>query len=65
MAREGAADTVVRRRRQWGLALIAGGDWLALHLATQLVLLVTSALHVGLVLKHTVVHRHSHLRRML
>lgn len=49
-----------------GLALMAaGGDWLALHIAAQLVLLVAIALHVGLVLKHTVVHRHRHLRRML
>lgn len=49
-----------------GLALLAaGGDWLALHIAAQLVLLVAIALHVGLVFKHTVVHRHRHLRRML
>jgi cytochrome b561 len=48
-----------------GLALISGGDWLALHVAAQLVLLAAIALHVGLVLKHTVVHRHGHLRRML
>jgi cytochrome b561 len=49
-----------------GLALIAaGGDWLALHLAAQIVLLVAIVLHVGLVLKHTVMHRHGHLRRML
>lgn len=49
-----------------GLALVAAdGDWLALHIAAQLVLLVAIALHVGLVLKHTVVHRHRHLRRML
>lgn len=49
-----------------GLALIAaGGGWLALHLAAQIVLLVAIVLHVGLVLKHTVMHRHGHLRRML
>jgi cytochrome b561 len=49
-----------------GLALItSGGHWLTLHVAAQLVLLVAIVLHVGLVLRHTVVHRHGHLRRML
>ena len=49
-----------------GLVLIAAGeDWLALHIAAQLVLLAAIALHVGLVLKHTVVRRNRHLRRML
>jgi cytochrome b561 len=49
-----------------GLVLIGfGDDWLALHIAAQLVLLAAIALHVGLVLKHTVVRRNRHLRRML
>lgn len=49
-----------------GLLLIAaGGDWLALHIAAQLALLTAIALHVGLVLKHTVVRRHRHVARML
>jgi cytochrome b561 len=49
-----------------GLVLIAaGGDWLPLHLTAQVVLLALIAVHVGLVLKHTVVHRDRHLARML
>lgn len=48
-----------------GLALLAGGDWLALHLAAQLVLIVAIVGHVGLVLKHTVMQKNRHLRRML
>ena len=49
-----------------GLVLLAfGEDWLALHIAAQLVLLAVIAGHVGLVLRHTVVRRNRHLRRML
>jgi cytochrome b561 len=49
-----------------GLALLAlGDDWLPLHIGAQLMLLVAIAAHVGLVLKHTVVHRDRHLARML
>lgn len=49
-----------------GLALLAlGEDWLPLHITAQIVLLATIAVHVGLVLKHTVVHRDRHLARML
>jgi cytochrome b561 len=49
-----------------GLALLAAGDdWLALHITAQLVLVAAIALHVGLVLKHTVVHRNRHVNRML
>lgn len=49
-----------------GLALLAlGDDWLPLHITAQVVLLATIAGHVGLVLKHTVVHRDRHLARML
>jgi cytochrome b561 len=49
-----------------GLALLAlDDDWLPLHIAAQLVLLTVIAIHVGLVLNHTVVRRHRHLARML
>ena len=49
-----------------GLLLIAGEtDWLPLHIAAQLVLLLVIVVHVGLVLSHTVVRRDSQLRRML
>jgi len=49
-----------------GLLLVAGStDWLPVHVTAQVVFLAVIALHVGLVLKHTVVHRHRHLRRML
>ena len=49
-----------------GLALLAlGDDWLPLHIGAQLVLLAAIAAHVGLVLRHTVVHRDRHLARML
>jgi cytochrome b561 len=49
-----------------GLALLAlGDDWLPLHITAQVVLLATIAVHVGLVLKHTVVRRDRHLARML
>jgi cytochrome b561 len=49
-----------------GLLLIAGAaGWLLLHVAAQVGLLAVIALHVGLVLKHTVLLRHRHLRRML
>ncbi len=49
-----------------GLALLAlGDDWLPLHITAQLVLLAAIAVHVGLVLRHTVVRRDRHLARML
>lgn len=49
-----------------GLLLIAvGDDWLALHIAAQLVLVAAIALHVGLVVRHTIVRRNRHLARML
>jgi cytochrome b561 len=49
-----------------GLLLIAGStDWLPVHVTAQVVFLGVIALHVGLVLKHTVVRRHRHLARML
>lgn len=49
-----------------GLLLVAGStDWLALHVAAQVALLTVIAVHVGLVLKHTVVRRHRHLSRMV
>lgn len=49
-----------------GLVLVAGDDdWLPFHVTAQIVLLAAISLHVGLVLKHTVVRRHRHLSRML
>lgn len=49
-----------------GLAVLAlGHHWVPLHVAAQLALLVVIAVHVGLVLKHTVVRRNRHLSRML
>lgn len=47
------------------MVLSPGDDLLPVHIAAQVVLLTAVALHVGLVLKHTVVHRHRHLSRML
>lgn len=49
-----------------GLLLVAGEDgWLGLHVAAHIAFFVTLALHVGLVLRHTVVRRERHLQRML
>lgn len=49
-----------------GLLLVAAGDdWLPLHVAAQIAFLVAIALHVGLVLSHSVVRRNRHLARML
>ena len=49
-----------------GLLLVAAGDgWLPLHVAAQIAFLAAIALHVGLVLSHTVVRRNRHLARML
>jgi cytochrome b561 len=49
-----------------GLILIAAGvGWLPLHVTVQVMFLVVIAVHVGLVLNHTVVRRHRHLARML
>jgi cytochrome b561 len=49
-----------------GLLLVAAGDdWLPLHVLAQIALLTAIAVHVGLVLKHTVVRRNRHLARML
>jgi cytochrome b561 len=50
-----------------GLLLVASGedDWLPAHIVAQLVLLALIAVHVGLVLSHTVVRRDGQLRRML
>jgi cytochrome b561 len=49
-----------------GLAVLAlGHGWVPLHVAAQVALLVVIAVHVGLVLKHTVVRRNRHLSRML
>jgi cytochrome b561 len=49
-----------------GLLLITGEiDWLPVHIGAQLILLATIAVHVGLVLSHTVVRRDGQLWRML
>ncbi|MFS0898022.1 cytochrome b [Mycolicibacterium litorale] len=49
-----------------GLILIAAGErWLPLHVATQVLFLAVISIHVGLVLRHTVVRRNRHLARML
>jgi len=49
-----------------GLLLVAAGDdWLPVHVAAQIALLVAIAVHVGLVLRHTVVRRNGHLARMV
>ncbi len=49
-----------------GLLLVAAGeDWLPAHITAQLAFLAAIALHVGLVLRHTVVRRNRHLSRML
>lgn len=47
------------------LLLLAGADLLLLHVVAQIALIVVVAVHVGLVLKHTVLRRHRHLARML
>ena len=47
------------------LLIVVGDDWLPLHIAAQLAMLAAIALHVGLVVKHTIVRRHRHLARML
>jgi cytochrome b561 len=47
------------------LLLLTGEDLLPVHVAAQVALLSTVAVHAGLVLKHTVVRRHRHLGRML
>ena len=49
-----------------GLSLVLVSDELVpLHLAAQVGLILTIVLHVGLVLRHTVVRRNRHLARML
>jgi cytochrome b561 len=49
-----------------GIMLVVGGDGLLpVHVAAQIALLAVIALHVGLVLKHTVIRRNRHLSRML
>ena len=49
-----------------GLLMIAVGvDWLPVHISAQVVLLAVIAVHMGLVLSHTVVRRDGQLWRML
>ena len=60
-----------RRLEAWleklllALLIAAGHDWLPLHVTAQVVFLAVIALHVGLVLKHTIVRPNRHLARML
>jgi cytochrome b561 len=49
-----------------GIVLVlAGSGWVPVHVTAQIAFLVVVAGHVGLVLRHTVVHRNRHLARML
>jgi cytochrome b561 len=48
-----------------GVLLVLGEVDLSTHIRAQLVLAAIVVLHVGLVLKHTVVRRHRHLSRMV
>jgi cytochrome b561 len=49
-----------------GVLLIAGeSDWLSVHIVAQFVLLAVIAVHVGLVLSHTIVRRDGQLWRMV
>lgn len=50
-----------------GLVLVASGDddWLPGHITAQVVLIAVIAVHVGLVLSHTVIRRDGQLGRML
>lgn len=49
-----------------GLVLVVTGDeWLPVHITAQIALLIVIAVHVLLVLKHTLVRRNRHLARML
>jgi cytochrome b561 len=47
------------------LLVVAGDDWLPLHVAAQIAFLLAIAAHVALVLSHTVVRGNRHLARML
>lgn len=47
------------------LLVVTGDDWLPVHITAQIALLIAIAVHVQLVLKHTVVRRNRHLTRML
>ncbi|WP_148574449.1 cytochrome b/b6 domain-containing protein [Nocardioides caldifontis] len=47
------------------LLVVVDDDLLVLHVAAQLLLLSVVVIHVGLVLRHTVVRRHRHLSRMV
>jgi cytochrome b561 len=48
-----------------GLLLVAGAAPVALHVAAHIAFFAVLGLHVGLVLRHTVVRRERHLSRML
>ena len=47
------------------LLVVAGDEWVGVHIAAHIAFYVAIALHVALVLKHTVVRRDRHLSRML
>jgi len=47
------------------LLVVESDDWVGLHVAAHLAFFVMLALHIGLVLKHTVIQRDRHLARML
>jgi cytochrome b561 len=48
-----------------GLLLVVGAAPVALHVAAHIAFFVVVGLHVGLVLRHTVIRRERHLSRML
>ena len=48
-----------------GLLLVVDDGLLGVHIAAQLAFVLVIAVHVGLVLRHTVVRRNGQLRRML
>lgn len=47
------------------LLVLDDDDWLPLHIAAHVCFYAVVALHIGLVLKHTVIRRDRHLARML
>ena len=49
-----------------GLLLVTGqDDWLRVHITAHILFFVTVGLHIGLVLKHTILQRDRQLQRML
>ena len=60
-----AGPAVRRARHRLSCWCRPGEHWVPVHVAAQIAFLATIAAHVGLVLRHTVVHRNRHLARML